>query len=117
VSFGVQSDICFDQQSRFYISYKCEQNSIEVAQKLKDSIVISVFETLSISLFIVALVFNYFKTRKMGETYEHLNFTVRDYTLYIEISDALRAEFVMYQAQEGNGTRGSHFKRFLTDMI
>lgn len=67
-----------------------------MAQKLKDSLVVSVFEVLSISVFIVAIVFNFVKTRKMGSTYEKLNFTVRDYTLYIEISEALREEFVVY---------------------
>ena len=80
--------------------------------------VVSVFEVLSISVFIVAIVFNFMKTRKMGSTYEKLNFTVRDYTLYVEISDALREEFVLYQQQEGNrNTRGTLFKKFLTKMI
>jgi hypothetical protein len=67
-----------------------------VAKKLKDSMVVTVFEVLSICVFIVAIVFNFMKTRKMGSTYEKLNFTVRDYTLYVEISDALREEFIVY---------------------
>ena len=114
----MQSGICFDQESRFYASYKCEQDSIGVAKKLKDSLVVAIFEVLSISVFIIAIVFNFLKTIKMGSTYEKLNFTVRDYTLYIEVSDTLREEFVRYQKQEGGqSSRGSLFKKFLTKMI
>jgi hypothetical protein len=54
----------------------------------------------------------------MGQTYDKLNFTVRDYTLYVEVSEDLRKEFVMYQKQEGDRlSRGNLFKMFLTKMI
>lgn len=88
-----------------------------MAQKQVDSLKVGVFEILCLSLFILGLVFNYLKTRKMGSTYDRLNITARDYTLKVELSDQMRYEFSQYEQRHRGPSRGYLFNQFLRSLL
>ena len=80
----------------------CKQKGPILESKDSHSLLISILEVVTAVVVTLALIFNSIKTRKMGKSYDELNLTADDYTLFIDINARHRYEFEETYAKQLN---------------
>jgi len=89
--------VCLSNESRVYIQYKCDQTTIQIANKELSGLKVTILELATYFLLVIFIFFNVSKTKKMGKIYDDLNVTASDYSLYFRMTDKFMMEFYNWQ--------------------
>lgn len=110
-----QISMCFQEDSRLYVQYKCEETSVDVDQKLKSTKPLAFIELLCIAIVVACLKFNFNKTRRLEQEHSMNRVSADQYSLFIKVQDAKRREFnARFETADQTGmTRGERIVKFI----
>ena len=110
-----QISMCFQEDSRLYVQYKCEETSVDVDQKTQSVEPLVFIEVLCVALVVACLKFNFNKTRKLEQEYGMNKVSADQYSLFVKVHDAKRREFnARFDNPDMTGmTRGERVVKFI----
>ena len=79
---------CFDQQSRVFFQYFCEQTEEEISDKKLNAVMIVTIQLLCMTIIIVFIFAAKRRTIELVKVYHENNIQAVDYTMYIPLTSA-----------------------------